>query len=152
MGFKVAAIGRGDDITDDVLSLGAHVYIDNFKAEPAARLSEMGGAQAILTTITDSAAASALMPGLAPQGKLIVLGVGKDPLTISPGQLVVGERMVMGTITGTPMESEKTLDFSVLAGIRPLIETMPLIKAYEAYQRVVSGQVKFRMVLTIDPV
>lgn len=151
MGFKVAAIGRGDDITDDVLALGAHVYVDSSKVDPAARLGAMGGAMAILTTITDSSAASALMPGLAPQGKLIVLGVGKDPLTISPGQLVIGERVVMGTITGTPIESEKALDFSALTGIRPLIETMPLAQAYEAYKRVMSGEVKFRMVLTIDP-
>ena len=85
----------------------------------------------ILTTITDSDAASALMPGLAPQGRLLVVGVGRTPLKVSPGALVSGERIVQGAITGTPFENERTLDFSVLAEIRPMIETMPLARAFE---------------------
>ncbi|MNL50319.1 Aldehyde reductase Ahr [compost metagenome] len=104
----------------------------------------------IMTTITDSRAASALMAGLAPQGKLLVVGAGKEPLALSPGQLVGDECMVQGTLTGSPFESEKTLDFSLLADIRPMIETMPLEKANEAYQRMRSGQTMFRMVLTMD--
>ncbi|KJV25195.1 alcohol dehydrogenase [Aquitalea magnusonii] len=150
MGLKVVAIGRGADITDDVQALGAHVYIDTHAEDPVAVLQKMGGAQVILTTITDSATASSLMPALAPQGRLLVVGVGMEPLSIMPRMLVGGERMVQGTITGTPFESEKTLDFSVLADVRPLIETMPLEKADEAYQRMLSGQVKFRMVLTMS--
>jgi alcohol dehydrogenase len=110
----------------------------------------MGGAHVILTTITDSAAASSLVPGLAPQGRLLVVGVGREPLAIMPAALVGGERMIQGNLTGTPFESERALDFSVLTDVRPLIETMPLENALEAYQRMMSGQVKFRMVLTMN--
>ncbi|GAB3630182.1 alcohol dehydrogenase [Pandoraea terrae] len=149
MGFKVVAVGRGADIAEDALALGAHVYIDTHKEDAAARLQSMGGAQAIVTTISNPAAVSALVPGLAPQGRLVVLGAGKDPLPVSTGHLVVGERSVLGSVTGSPYESEKTLDFSVLAGIRPRIETMPLEMAFDAYKKMRSGDVKFRMVLTM---
>lgn len=149
IGFKVVAIGRGEDIAKDALSLGAHRYIDSNKEDAAAELKGMGGAQVIVSTITDSPTVSRLFPGLAPQGKLVVLGVGKEPLVISPGQLVVGERTVQGSITGTPYESEKALEFSVLADVRPYIETMPFEMANEAYQKMKSGQAKFRMVLTM---
>ncbi|OWT65844.1 alcohol dehydrogenase [Candidimonas nitroreducens] len=150
MGFKVVAIGRGGDIAADALALGAHVYIDTRKQDAAAALHGMGGAQAILATIGDSAAVSALMPGLSPEGRLVLLGIGKDPLQISTGYMVSGERSMLGSITGTPYENEKTLDFSVLAGVRPMIEVMPLERANEAYQRMKSGDVKFRMVLTMN--
>lgn len=103
-----------------------------------------------MTTITDSAVASALLPALAPRGKFLVVGVGKAPLTVAPGFLVSGERVLEGSITGTPYESERTLDFSVLADVRPSIETMPLEQAREAYERMVSGKAQFRMVLTMS--
>ena len=92
---------------------------------------------------------SPLLGGLAPQGQLVLLGVGADPLPVSPGLLVGGERSVIGSITGTPYENERALDFSVLTGVRPRIETMPLERAAEAYRRMRSGAVKFRMVLTM---
>jgi alcohol dehydrogenase len=149
MGFKVIAIGRGADIAAQVLQLGAHRYIDTQAEDPVVLLKAMGGAQVILTTITDSAAVSPLMQALAPQGRLVVVGVGRQPLSIMPGMLVGGERSVQGSITGTPFESEKTLDFSVMADVRASIETLPLEQAWEAYQRVRSGAVKFRMVLTM---
>jgi alcohol dehydrogenase len=117
MGFKVVAIGRGTDIASEIRTLGAHVYADASAENAVARLQAWGSAQVILTTITDSAAVSPLMPALAPHGKPLVVGVGKAPLTVSLGLLVAGERMVQGAITGTPFESEKTLDFSVLADI-----------------------------------
>ncbi|WP_260958594.1 alcohol dehydrogenase [Pseudomonas citri] len=150
MGFKVVAVGRGADIAKDVLALGAYHYIDTHVEDPVARLKEMGGAQVILTTITDSAAASSLMPALAPQGRLLIVGVGRQPLSIMPGALVGGERSVQGAITGTPFESERTLDFSVMTDVRALIETRPMEEAWDAYQKVKSGQVKFRMVLTMN--
>lgn len=154
MGFRVVAIGRGADIASEVLSLGAHVYIDTNTGsgteDAVARLQAMGGAQVILTTITNSAAVSPLMPALAPHGRMLVVGVGKEPLRVAPGPLVAGERMVQGTITGTPFENEKTLDFSVLADVRAMIESMPLERAQDAYQRMRSGEVKFRMVLTMN--
>ncbi|GLQ87751.1 alcohol dehydrogenase [Dyella flagellata] len=150
MGFRVVAVGRGSDIAEDALALGAHHYIDTHQQDAAAKLQTMGGAQVILTTIGHAETVASLMKGLAPQGRLVVLGVGKDPLPVSRGHLVGGERSVLGSLTGTPYDNERTLDFSVLAGVRPLIETMPLEQANEAYQRMKSGQVKFRMVLTMD--
>jgi alcohol dehydrogenase len=150
MGFKVVAIGRGEDIAEDAFGLGAHVYIDTNNQDAAKALAEMGGAQAILTTIGNAEVVSALVAGLAPQGRLVLLGAGKDPLAISSGPLVVGERSVVGSITGSPYENEKTLNFSVLAGVRPLVATMPLEQASGAVQRMRSGDVKFRMVLTMS--
>lgn len=149
MGFKTVAVGRGSDIGEDALALGAHFYVDTDKEDAAARLQSMGGAQAIVTMISNPAVVSALMSGLAPQGRLVLLGAGRDPLSVSTGHLVSGERSVLGSITGSPYENEKTLDFSVLAGVRPRIEIMPLEQANEAYQKMKSGSVKFRMVLSM---
>lgn len=149
MGFKVAAVGRGQDIAQDASRLGAHVYIDTNEEDGAGKLTSMGGAKAILTTIGNVEAVSSLMGGLAPRGRLVLLGAGQDPLPVSAGHLVIGERGMLGSITGTPYENERALDFSVLTGVRPQIETMPLEKAFEAYQRMKSGAVKFRMVLTM---
>ncbi|CDX57690.1 Alcohol dehydrogenase [Mesorhizobium plurifarium] len=150
MGFRVVAVGRGEDIAADATRLGAHRYIDTNKENAADTLNAMGGAKAILTTTGNPAAVAALMPGLAPEGRLVVLGVGKDPLPVSPGYLVGAERGIIGSITGSPFENEKTLDFSVLTGVRPMIETMPLERASEAVQRMRSGDVKFRIVLTME--
>lgn len=149
MGFRVVAIGRGQDIAAEAAELGAHRYVDTDREDAAEVLTEMGGAQAILTTIVDAGVVSALMPGVAPGGKLVLLGIGKDPLAVSMGQIVGGERAVIGSITGSPYENERTLDFSVLTGARPRIETMPLERAEEAYRKMRSGDVKFRMVLTM---
>lgn len=146
MGFRVVAVGRGADISEKVRALGAHCYIDTNDEDPVQALQAMGGAQIILTTITDSAAASAL----APTGKFLVVGVCKTPLTLAPGFLVSGERVVEGSITGTPLESERTLDFSVLTDIRPGIDTMPLEHVSEAYERMLSGKAQFHMVLTMN--
>ena len=149
MGFKVVAIGRGTDIASDALALGAHVYIDTNQEDPVAKLQGMGGAQAIVTTVGHASTVSALMRGLAPSGRLVLLGAGKDPLPIAAGHMVVGERSVVGSITGSPYENERTLDFSLLADVRPRIETMPLERARDAYQRMKSGSVKYRIVLTM---
>ena len=150
MGFRVFAIGRGSDIADTVRQLGAHRYIDSSSENSLSILQERGGADIILSTITDSASAAALLPGLARRGRFVMLGVGREPFSLRPGHLIGGERSVIGSMTGTPWECEKTLDFSVLANIRPLIETMPLERAGEAYQRMASGQATFRMVLQVS--
>lgn len=149
MGFRVIAIGRGQDIAADALTLGAHRYIDTEQENAAEILARMGGAKAILSTPVQAAPVAALLPGLAPEGRLVLLGVGKDPLPVAMGPLIGGERGVIGSITGSPYENERTLDFSVLTGVRPRIETMPLERAAEAYRRMRSGDVKFRMVLTM---
>lgn len=148
MGFKVVAVGRDAEIAQNALELGGHLYIDTGREDAAAVLRSMGGAQAIVATIGNADVLSQLTNALAPQGRLMVLAAGKDALSISTGDLVRGERSVMGSLTGSPFENERTLDFSVLAGVRPRIETMPLERANEAYQRMKSGEVKFRMVLT----
>jgi alcohol dehydrogenase len=149
MGFRVVAVGRGADISQDAIGLGAHVYIDSKEEDPVARLQGLGGAKAVVATIGDVQAVAALAGALVPQGRLVLLGAGKDPLPVSAGHLAVGERSVLGSITGTPFENEKTLDFSVLAGVRPRIEVLPLEKAGEAVARMRSGRAKFRMVLTM---
>jgi len=147
MGFRVVAVGRGQDIAADARQLGAHHYIDS--NDGAEVLQRLGGVQAILSTINQPAAVAALLPALAPQGRLVLLGAGKDPLPVSSGYLVGGERSIIGSITGSPYENEKTLDFSVLTGVRPMIEVMPLEAANAAVQRLQSGAVKFGMVLTM---
>lgn len=149
MGFRVIAIGRGQDIAADALALGAHRYIDAEKEDAAETLKALGGAKAVLSTPVHAAPVAALMPGLAPEGRMVLLGVGKDPLPVAMGPLIGGERSVIGSITGSPYENERTLNFSVLTGVRPMIETMPLERAAEAYQRMRSGDVRFRMVLTM---
>ncbi|MEO1975109.1 MAG: alcohol dehydrogenase catalytic domain-containing protein [Paracoccaceae bacterium] len=149
MGFRVVAIGRGQDIASDALRLGAHRYIDTNTENAPEALTGMGGAAAILTTIGDAQTVSALVPGLVPGGRLVLLGIGPDPLAVSIGQVVAGERGVVGSITGSPFENEKTLAFSVLTEARPWIETMPLDRAQDAYQKMRSGEVTFRMVLTM---
>lgn len=149
MGFKVVAIGRGSAKEQDVQALGAHVYLDSEKADPASELKVMGGARAIVTTTPEASAASALVSGLAAQGCLVVLGAGRLPLTVAPGQLIAGERSVQGSLTGTPYESERALQFSVLTEVRPMYEPLPLERAAEALHRLKSGDVKFRLVLTM---
>lgn len=149
MGYKVAAVGRGQDIAEDAIELGAHIYIDTNSEDAGNRLKSMGGAQAIITTIGNAEDVAALIPGLTPRGRLVLLGAGKTPLPLAAGHLVVGERSVLGAITGTPYDNEKALGFSVLTGVRPWVETMPLEKALDAYLKMKSGDVKFRMVLTM---
>lgn len=147
MGFRVVALGRGQDIAVDAGQLGAHRYVDTDQENAAEVLDGVGGAAAILTTIGDAGVIAALLPGLAPGGRLVILGIGKDPLAVSMGQIVGGERGVIGSITGSPYENERALDFSVLTGVRPVIETMPLERAADAYAKMKSCDVKFRMVL-----
>jgi alcohol dehydrogenase len=149
MGFKVVAIGRGSDVAADALALGAHVYIDNREEDATARLKSMGGAQAIVTMIDHAETVSALLGGLAPEGRLVVLNPGKSPLQIPAGLLVGGQRSILGSITGTPFDNEKALNFSVLVNVRPHIEVLPLVQAGEAYEKLKSGNVKYRMVLTM---
>lgn len=151
MGFRVIAIGRGADIAEDVAGLGAHLYLDTDEADAAAELQRIGGVQAIVTTIGHAATISGLFPALTPQGRMVVLGAGKEALSIAPRHLVGGERRVHGSLTGTPFECERSLDFSVLVDARPRFQTMPLERAPEAYRLLKEGAVKFRMVLTMTP-
>jgi D-arabinose 1-dehydrogenase-like Zn-dependent alcohol dehydrogenase len=148
-GYKVAAIGRGYDNAALATKLGASVYIDSKATNAAQELQKLGGAQAILATAPSSKAMSELIDGLGPNGKLIVIGATFDPIEVTPMQLITGSRTVQGWAAGTPADSEDTLRFSELTGVRPMIETYPLEKAAEAYARMLSGKAQFRVVLTM---
>jgi len=147
MGFRTVAIGRGVDKEKLAKDLGAHVYIDAATDDAAAALQRMGGARAILATGTGGNAMGGLVSGLAPRGKLIVVGVPQDQIQLSAWPLVFGGRLIYGSLTGTPIDNEDTLAFSVLENIRPMIETVPLEQAPDAYARMMQGKARFRMVL-----
>ena len=148
-GYKVAAIGRGSENAALAKKLGASVYIDSKSTNAAEALQKLGGADAILATAPNSKAMSELIDGLGPNGKLIVVGISPDPIGVTPLQLISGERAIQGSAVGTPTDSEDTLRFAELTGVRPMIETYPLEKAAEAYVRMMSGNAQFRVVLTM---
>jgi D-arabinose 1-dehydrogenase-like Zn-dependent alcohol dehydrogenase len=148
MGCRTVAIARGADKGPLARQLGAHHYLDSTTQDVAAELKKLGGARVILSTVTNSPAMSAVLGGLAVDGKMIVVGASPDPIEVSPFLLIGGRRGIQGWPSGTSIESEDTLAFSVLANIRPMIETMPLERAAEAYERMMSGAARFRMVIT----
>jgi D-arabinose 1-dehydrogenase-like Zn-dependent alcohol dehydrogenase len=148
-GYKVAAIGRGPENGALAKKLGANVYIDSKATNAAEALQKMGGAQVILATAPNSKAMSELINGLGPNGKLMVIGATFDPIEVSPAQLIIGSKTIQGWAAGTPADSEDTLRFAELSGVRPMIETYPLEKAGEAYARMLSGKAQFRVVLTM---
>jgi D-arabinose 1-dehydrogenase-like Zn-dependent alcohol dehydrogenase len=148
-GYKVAAIGRGSGNAALAKKLGANVYIDSKATNAAEELQKLGGAQVILATAPNSKAMSALIDGLAPNGKLMVIGAAFDPIEVTPLQLIAGSRALQGWWSGTPTDSEDALRFSELTGVRAMIETWPLEKAGEAYARMLSGNAEFRIVLTM---
>ena len=148
-GYRVAAVGRGAENAALAKKLGAAIYIDSEAVDAAAELQKLGGAQVIMATAPNSKSMSALFEGLRPNGKLLVVGVTSEPLEISPLQLFTGSRAIQGWNTGTAADSEDTLRFAELTGVRPMIETYPLEKAAEAYARMMSGHAQFRVVLTM---
>jgi D-arabinose 1-dehydrogenase-like Zn-dependent alcohol dehydrogenase len=148
-GYKVVAIGRGSESAALAKKLGASVYIDDKTANAAQELQNLGGAQVILATAPSSKAMSQLFDGLGPNGKLIVIGAAFDPIEVTPLQLITGSRTIQGWAAGTAADSEDTLRFAELSGVRPMIETYPLEKAAEGYARMMSGKAQFRVVLTM---
>jgi len=148
-GYKVAAIGLGAEDAAAASELGASLYIDVKTTNAAQALQQLGGARVILATAPSSKAATALIDGLAPNGKLMVIGVAAEPIEATPVQLITASRAVQGYVSGTPADSEDTLRFAELSGVRALIETYPLEKAEEAYARMMSGKAHFRVVLTM---
>jgi len=147
-GYRVAAIGRGSENAALAKKLGASLYIDS-SASPAEALQKLGGAQVILATAPSSRLMSALFDGLAPNGKLMIIGVTSDPIEVTPVQLITGSRSIQGWAAGTPADEEDTLRFAELTGVRPMIETYPLERAAEGYARMMSGAAQFRVVLTM---
>lgn len=146
-GFRVAAISRGKDKEELALRLGAHRYIDGGSVNPAEELARLGGARVILATAPNSKAISALVNGLGRNGKLLAIAGTLDPMEVSPGQLIGGRKSVQGWPSGSSKDSEDTLNFCALTGIRAMIESFSLEDAAHAYDRMITGQVRFRAVL-----
>jgi D-arabinose 1-dehydrogenase-like Zn-dependent alcohol dehydrogenase len=148
-GYKVAAVGRGPENGVLAKKLGANVYIDSAATNAAEELQKLGGARVIMATAPSSKAMSALIDGLGPNGKLMVIGAGPDAIEVTPVQLILGSKTIQGWAAGTPADSDDTLKFAEISGVRAMIETYPLAKAPEAYARMMSGKAEFRVVLTM---
>src|SRR5215467_12269821 len=150
MGFHTVAIGRGKDKEPLALKLGAAKYLDTDAVNVAKELTSLGGASVILATAPDSKAMSALIDGLGVGGQLLVVGASADPISVTPIQLIMERRSIRGWPSGTGRDSEDTLKFCALTGVRPMIETLPLEQAAAGYERMLSGKARFRMVLTMN--
>ena len=148
MGFETVAIARGKDKEALSRELGAHHAIDSSSQDPAAELIRLGGAKVILATVTSGQAMTAVIGGLGVGGKLLIVGAPTDPLQVPAGFLLGGRRSIAGWPSGTSIESEDTLKFAVLTGVRSRSEVFPLEQAQAAYDRMMSGQARFRVVLT----
>jgi D-arabinose 1-dehydrogenase-like Zn-dependent alcohol dehydrogenase len=147
MGFKTIAIARGNDKEPLARQLGAHQYINSQAQDVAAELVRMGGAKVILATVTNAEAMNATLGGLGINGKLIVLGAPYEPLEVPALLLIGGRRSVAGWYSGTSIDSQDTLSFSAFTGVRAMTEVYPLERAAEAYERMMSGKARFRVVL-----
>jgi len=148
MGFKTVAIARGSDKEPLARQLGAQHYIDSRAQDVSAELVKLGGAKVILATVTNAEAMSATLGGLGINGKLIVIGAPHEPLAVPAYPLLAGRRSVAGWYSGTSIDSQDTLSFSTLTGVRAMTEIYPLERAAEAYERMMSGKSRFRVVLT----
>jgi alcohol dehydrogenase, propanol-preferring len=149
LGYRVAAIARGTDKAVLAEKLGAHHYIDSAAVDPAKALQELGGAVAIVATAASGASMSPLVAGLAPRGQLIVVGAADDPIEIKTSDLIFGGRSIIGSLTGTSIENEANLQFSAMHGVAPMTEAMSFEDAPAAYERMMSGGARFRVVLSM---
>jgi D-arabinose 1-dehydrogenase-like Zn-dependent alcohol dehydrogenase len=148
LGFHTVAIARGTEKEKLARELGAREYIDSTAGDPGAALAELGGAKVILATVASADAMTAVVHGLAPRGTMVIVGASMDPIQVPPAMLIGGSTGIRGHASGTSRDSEDTLDFSALTGVRPRIETMPLEDAAKAYEKMMAGDARFRMVLT----
>jgi D-arabinose 1-dehydrogenase-like Zn-dependent alcohol dehydrogenase len=148
MGFRTVGIARGKDKEALARRLGATVYIDSLSQDPAEELNKLGGAKAILATVTSGEAMAAVQGGIAVNGTMLLIGAAES-MQVSPIALLMGNRAVKGWYSGTSIDTQDTLAFSVLAGVRPMNETFPLDRVAQAYDRMMSGKARFRVVLTI---
>jgi propanol-preferring alcohol dehydrogenase len=149
LGYRVAAIARSGEKATLAKQLGAHFYIDSTAEDPGAALTELGGAAAILATAANGASMSPLLPGLAPRGRLVVLGAAPDPIEVLTPDLIFGSRSIIGSLTGTPIQNEVNLAFSAERGVAPMTEVFPFEGAPKAYERMMSGDARFRVVLDV---
>src|SRR5438067_4934427 len=149
MGFKTVAIARGKDKEPLAKKLGAIHYIDSREKNPAAELNKFGGAKVIIATVTNAEAMTAVLGGLAANGVLVVIGA-TGPLSVDPILLISGQRSVKGWYSGTSIDSQDTLKYSALAGVHSMNEIFPLERVTEAYERMMSGKARFRVVLSME--
>jgi D-arabinose 1-dehydrogenase-like Zn-dependent alcohol dehydrogenase len=152
LGYHTVAIARGQEKADLARSLGADDYIDSAATDPGAALQELGGAAVIVATAASGASMSPLLAGLAPRGKLVVVGAAPDPISVQSSDLIFGGRSIVGSLTGTPVENEDNLAFALSHGIKSMNEVMPFEDAPKAYERMMSGAARFRIVLDIASV
>jgi D-arabinose 1-dehydrogenase-like Zn-dependent alcohol dehydrogenase len=150
LGYETIAIARGADKKELALKLGAHHYIDSTDGDPAEKLQALGGADLIIATATSAEAMGAVFGGLRPQGKLMAVGASMDPVPVPVAGLIGGDKVIEGHASGTSIDSEDTLRFSARTGVRPMIESVPLEQANEAYQKMMDGKARFRMVLQVS--
>ncbi|HEV7704714.1 MAG TPA: alcohol dehydrogenase [Gemmatimonadaceae bacterium] len=149
MGFHTVAIARGAEKEALAKKLGAHTYIDSTAGDPGAALAKLGGAKVIITTVTSGSAMSAMLGGLGPDGKLITLGASPEPIAVTSFQLIGARKSVVGWPSGSSIDSQDTLKFSALSGVRPIVQEMPLAKAAEGYKLMMDNKARFRVVLTM---
>ena len=149
-GYRVAAIGRKPENAGLAKKLGADLYIDSASTDAATELQKLGGARVILATAPSGKAMSSLVGGLGANGTLLVVGASAEPIEVSPNQLLFGRKRVQGWPGGMPTDSEDTLRFAEMTGVRPMIEKLPLEKASEAYARMIEGKARSRMVLVVS--
>jgi D-arabinose 1-dehydrogenase-like Zn-dependent alcohol dehydrogenase len=149
-GYRTAAVGRGPENEALAKKLGAHFYIDSKNKNAAEELKKLGGAKVILATAPNAKAMVDLVPGLGPGGKLLAIGVPDEPLQLDVTPLILQRRDLQGWPSGTAMDSQDTMEFSKLTGVRPMVEKYPLEKVKEAFERMLSGQAQFRVVLTMN--
>ncbi|MDP9408759.1 MAG: alcohol dehydrogenase catalytic domain-containing protein [Actinomycetota bacterium] len=148
MGFETVAIARGGEKGAFARELGAHHYIDSTASDVAGELQRLGGASAVIATANDAAAMTATVGGLRSRGRLVVQGVPNDPLQVSALDLIAASRLVAGHASGTAKDSEDTLRFAALTGVRPMVEAVPLDEVDAAFDRMMANRARFRMVLT----
>ena len=149
LGYRVVAIARGTEKAALATELGAHHYIDSAAVDPGTALQDLGGAAAIIATAASGASMSPLIAGLAPRGQLVVVGAAFDPIEVQTTDLIFGSRSIVGSITGTPIQNEDNLAFSAAHAITPMIEVLAFEDAPKAYERMMSGHARFRVVLDV---
>ncbi|MEU6494399.1 alcohol dehydrogenase catalytic domain-containing protein [Streptomyces sp. NPDC046984] len=149
LGHRVVAIARGSEKEKQAREMGAHEYIDSTVQDPAAALRDLGGAALIVATAASGASMSPLVGGLAPGGKLVVVGAAPDPITVSTADLIFGTRTLAGSLTGSSIQNEDNLAFVLAHGIRPAVEVLPFDQAMDGYERMLSGKARFRVVLDV---
>ena len=147
LGYRVAAIARGTGKAELAAELGADEYIDSTAADPGQALTRLGGAAAVIATASSGASMSPLVAGLGIRGRLVVVGAAPDPVEVRTPDLIFGTRSVTGALTGTAVENEDSLRLAHDRDIRSRNEIMPLSEAPKAYERMMSGDARFRVVL-----